>query len=538
MNIQYMQRVWCTLLFVIGCFSARAGVSNTKLFHVERPTLPKIPNFQENNLERLSHQDMQTIRAYLEEFEQRYGTRFLQEKCNYDFLSFVQNDADSLSLEQEYALHFLKTMLEELVSKRYSQEEFQHYMNWSLNLSSALFSKNYEYAQTELNDLFYEVKEASIESMIPRSLEESRRHKAFAIRNEQGEVSALVKLVKEPKNAWAPVAPVMEQKGSAGLYEKVGYDFDVILGLKMTPATLRGKIELGKGHLEDVVIQKFVSDTVVLSDLLYQSNGASLLLSLPKAPAQMMALSGMIKGSLGGHFGNYLFHLKDGMIDTIYDIDLDELLPPCNRLKRGMLLYPFKEDRGQMNRIDVSRLDADLQDTAYRSAPLCRMCILGLPQNGRPFERACLKMIAHPLLGRFLDEYHKSLEEKQEIRKECLEAQKERFFTIQKICQEQLQLTDITLTPRDLYFYLFGGRHLYETALKKGYPSLVIFNQVIGDPLQHSMIDFSRPEKMLFYNLLQDTYRVNQKVVRNRVLLNNLQMLEAQESRSWILSSF
>jgi hypothetical protein len=528
-------KLFCVFLTAIGCLSPRllfSEASRVELCFVEKPVLPKISNLHATalNSKAFSIKDKEILQGYKEEFEKKYGSNFLENQFNYNFLSLVCKKTFSCSTSiQKNAIHFLKMMFEEFSKSNYSKEDFRHYMNWSLNISSSLFFEKYLFAEGDLNDLFYNLTDISFKSIIPRSAEEKGRHEAFALQSEKGKVTALIKVVKGPRNAWSKVAPIMEQKGSAGLYEKVGYDFDVILGLKMTPATLLGKIKLENSSIEDVVIQKFISNSVVLSDLLHREDGAELIKSIPTAPAQMMALSGMIKGRLGGHLSNYLFHLKDGVIDTINDIDLEELLPPCNRLEKGMILYPLKEDRNQANRIDVSDLSLDLEEMAYKSTPLCRMCILGLPQNGKPFERACLKIITHNLLPCLLEGYHEYLNEKKEIRKQCLQAQKERLLKIQEICKQQLKLPEISLTPRDLYFYLFGGEHLYQLARERGYPPIVIFNQVIGDPLQHSMIDFSRPEKMLFCKLLNERDTSDQKEARSNFLFNNLLILENQE---------
>ncbi len=529
-------KLFSVFLAVIGCLSSQPLFSEalkTEMFSVEKPVLPKISNLQlpTLNSEVCSNQDGKILQSYKKKFEKKYGRNFLKKQCNYNFLSLVcKKDLQCATSMQKKAVQFLKMIFEELSKANYSKEDFRHYMNWSLNISSSLFFEKYLFAEEELNDLFYKLNDISVRSLTPRSAEEKGRHEAFALKSKNGKVAALIKVVKGPRNAWAKVAPIMEQNGSAGLYEKVGYDIDVILGLKMTPATLLGKMQLENGETEDVVIQNFISNSIDLGNLLYREDGAELIMSIPTAPAQMMALSGMIKGRLGGHLGNYLFHLKDGVIDTVYDIDLEELLPPCNRLEKGMTLYPLKEDRNQADRINVSDLSSDLQEMAYKSAPLCRMCILGLPQNGKPFERACLKIIVHDLLPCLLDEYHEYLNDEKEIRRECLQAQKERLLKIQEICKQQLELPEISLTPRDLYFYLFGGKHLYKLARERGYPPIIIFNQVIGDPLQHSMIDFSRPEKMPFCKFLNERDTSEQKKAHSDFIFDNLLILENQES--------
>ena len=107
-------------------------------------------------------------------------------------------------------------------------------------------------------------------------------------------------------------------------------------------------------------------------------------------------------------------------------------------------------------------------ETERKSIQCVRMCILGMPQNDKPLEKAALLFLTHPSLPILLDAHHESiLNRKYEVQYIALTAQKERVNLLQKLAKEELAKPTITITPRDLYFELFDGKELFNIARGK-----------------------------------------------------------------------
>ena len=77
---------------------------------------------------------------------------------------------------------------------------------------------------------------------------------------------------------------------------------------------------------------------------------------------------------------------------------------------------------------------------------------------------------------------------------ESWQAQMARVKEMQRLCIEELTKTEMTLTPRDLYFEIFGGRHLYEHAQKMNLPDFSVFNNFVADPYRYYLKTFSQQD--------------------------------------------
>ncbi len=149
-------------------------------------------------------------------------------------------------------------------------------------------------------------------------------------------------------------------------------------------------------------------------------NGGALLKSAPKIVAHLYALLGILKGSKDCSSGNTLAVI-DPITNTItnfWDFD-DELSMP------------------------VSNNFWDL-----------RMWQFGLPQCAQPFDRSTLLLFSDQKLLKKLE----IQQARSGISKEACQLQLDRLSRIIHLFQEELKKDQPTLTPRELFFILFGGR--------------------------------------------------------------------------------
>lgn len=254
-------------------------------------------------------------------------------------------------------------------------------------------------------------------------------------------------------------APVWER-------EVIGFEQDLAFGFDLAPPLLHVTLEEGEG-----TVQSFIDDAWDGPTFYEQPLGGELLIGLSRDVVHLAAISGMLKGRGAGHQGNYLFSIEQDRwgrdkVKKLFEIDLEEILIPAHRISH------------------LPHLN------------LCRLWILGLPQAAIPFDRDLLQTLASTALMEQLLNHHQSIKERGfRIEKEALDAQKERLTAIQKLCAAP------DLTPRTLYFALFGGEEMWEAARKKGYPALVAFNNIISDPYKHivnSFIDTDFPSCPFF----------------------------------------
>lgn len=286
-------------------------------------------------------------------------------------------------------------------------------------------------------------------------------------------------------------APVWE-------HELIGYEQDQLFGFNHVPLTIGVRFRNEEGKVVNGVIQEYIYNSKAGVDF-YNEKGAGMLLAIPKSHVHALVFSGFFKGISSGHMTNYILQLDESQsfIKSIYEIDLEESMLPFNKKWEGLVLS--------------------------------RMWILGLPQSAEPFDREALLVMAHPGWLSLLQQYQNSASKYSRMDKESWQAQLERVKRMQEIVRSELSKPSITLTPRDLYFDLFGGRGLWEIAQAKHYPALVAFNNLISDPYQHIVKDFAHPENIDESHFLSEDaeesdlvlfFRKMEKMAKCQVLLN------------------
>ncbi len=321
--------------------------------------------------------------------------------------------------------------------------------------------------------------------------------------------------------------------------EVIGYETDALLGFDSTPVTLRVLCETQEGSVKDTtepneaVIQALIPNVTVFSSTITQKDGGALLKSIDTSHCQIAAIAGIIKGLAAGHIGNYIMGEDPAtkkLID-IFEFDHKECMVPFNKMP---LVYKVRRygDQGTVYCEDLEKkaalLDEEFKKLDQEKAPtdaskelkdkkvlerkelierikterasiqMGRLSIMGLPQNNEPLQRATLLILAHPSLQILLEGHHASMQKNNyEIQQCALTAQKERVTRLRELAEIELAKATVTMTPRDMYFDIYGGRALFEMATKKYYPSIVIFNNIVGSSYRTEFKDLSLPDTML-----------------------------------------
>ncbi len=160
-------------------------------------------------------------------------------------------------------------------------------------------------------------------------------------------------------------------------------------------------------------------------------HGGAKLKTAPKTLAHFYALLGIIKGSMDCSSGNTLVEYDDakGEVSNFWDIDDERSMPPTHQFWN------------------------------------IRLWQMGLPQCAQPFDRAFLLLFSDPALLEKLKKQQSS----PHLSGPAYKAQTERLEKIIKLFNEELLEPQITLTPRELFFSLFGGSREDFDRVKKGY---------------------------------------------------------------------
>ncbi len=169
-------------------------------------------------------------------------------------------------------------------------------------------------------------------------------------------------------------------------------------------------------------VQPWIHDCRRAVDLIRKdpTGGGEKLKTAPKALVHFYALLGIIKGSVDCSSDNTFVDYRPelGRVVNFWDFDDEKSMPISN---------------------DVGEF---------------RMWHMGMPQNAQPFDRAILLMFLDPRLTEKFKRQQTSLQ----ISKAAYGAQIHRLEKLKAIFAEELSKEKITLTPRELFFKMFGGK--------------------------------------------------------------------------------
>lgn len=172
-------------------------------------------------------------------------------------------------------------------------------------------------------------------------------------------------------------------------------------------------------------VQVWIDKCVRGYDLIVRDpEGGSKLKSAPKTLVHLYAMLGLIKGSMDCSSGNSLVELDAEQKKVVAFWDMDD--------ERSM---PLSRDWWSF-----------------------RLWQMGLPQCAQPFDRATLLLFSDPSLVERLKKFQFS----SQLSPEVYQAQTSRLETIISCFNEELRKEEVTLTPRELFFRLFGGKQHYE----------------------------------------------------------------------------
>lgn len=158
-------------------------------------------------------------------------------------------------------------------------------------------------------------------------------------------------------------------------------------------------------------------------------NGGAKLKTAPKTLAHFTALLGMLKASMDCSSGNNLIQFDNSKGEIINFWDMDDERSMCTRNEFWQI----------------------------------RLWQMGLPQCAQPFDRAFLLLFADPTLLEKL----KQIQSFAHIPDAAYLAQIERLSKMIALFKVELDKDSVELTPRDLFFHLFGGREDFNLIKKR-----------------------------------------------------------------------
>jgi hypothetical protein len=195
-------------------------------------------------------------------------------------------------------------------------------------------------------------------------------------------------------------------------------------------------------------IQKWINEPCqrVIDFIVKNPSAGGKLKTIPKASIHLYCILGLIKGSKDGYSGNALFTFsEEGKIKQIHEFDDEKSMPRENKW------YEF------------------------------RIWQFGLPQADQPFDRTTLLLFSKEELLKEIQVYNRT-DKKQLVLLEAYIAQEQRIATMIKLFQKELEKPALTLTPRDLFFAVAGGRENFEYWHKqKSLNPWVVFEYCTGD---------------------------------------------------------
>jgi hypothetical protein len=411
-----------------------------------------------------------------------------------------------------------------LTGKEYGNEAIRNYLGWELRLTLS-FLEGEAYT---LNSRVQKLRDQVFsETCQPHKRESDGHSLSYALKVAGGVIPVALLKKSNPliHSSFFRLLPNLGVKAHVGEYELIGFEQDQWFGFNLVPTTIAVRDCSSKSNAAEAdtktaagkdagkiigTIQRFVPHSDTISSLFDTAISAHKLATIPKSHLHILSISGFFKGIAAGHLSNYICKFSKDLskILRIHEIDLEEILLPLNQLKdqtgkEGLQIVPVEDVDKLIAQLDKSapayQVELDKlqkkKEMIKKSIILCRMCILGLPQNAQPFDRASLMILSHPGLSIMLSKYHAEAVKKHPlVAPEAWKAQRNRLEVMLAFAKSELSKAAVTGTPRDLYFSIFGGSHLWKIGIDRDIPDLIIANQLVSDPYQHTVKDFGDPE--------------------------------------------
>ncbi|MBA2368678.1 MAG: hypothetical protein H0V82_06605 [Candidatus Protochlamydia sp.] len=406
-------------------------------------------------------------------------------------------------------------LMEELITSKASFQAAREYLSWSVQFTLNDIRGSASQLDEKVQQLYGRVIDKKTE--IVERISHGHSPSYFLLDASKEPFAILKQANPEYCSSYKAHLPKMALNAPVWEHELIGFEQDQLFGFNHNPATIAVRFINKENHIVNGIIQEYISNSKAGVDL-YNPKGADLLKNIPKHHVHRLALSGFFKGISAGHMCNYILQIQnngDKFVRAIYEIDLEEILLPYNRLTEAQDLF--------LGEKLVSQPEQSIQ-----SLILCRMWILGLPQSEEAFDRSALMIMSHLSLLPLLKAYQKKASYYSRMDHESWEAQAKRVRLMQKICRDELKKKTISLTPRELYFSLFGGKHLWEIAQEKKYPALIAFNNLVSDPYQHVVKNFADPNSIAISTRLEEPKENSQESID---IMNFFRKMENLDSK-------
>lgn len=510
---------------------------------VERPIAPKDRAICLAKKETL--QLFRDFRLLQRDLVKKYGPDVQKELCE---LSRFARQSIALSREGCEAFRATMKIYAELVEQNYAPQAAMTY----LHFATRLLLNHLEGGAVGAAQKAQEVQKALLANTHSETFESDSDGNATSYAILEGDTRAIrVKQSRQIPIEDAPVEikrhdpycyssflksfPEMPLTTNVSDHELIGYELDAILGLDRTPLTFKAIVGVDGQDPTPGSLQLYVPNAKSADVYLYEANQARKYATLDTSNVHLTALSGMIKGLTAHHWGNYLMQEKEGKIVDALEIDMEEIMPPFNKVPENVtpsIAYALVNERNELLKKEqtaetlqaIEALNKRIE-TMRKTYVLCRLFIIGLWQSKAPFDKALLMIITHPSMQKLLDGYHKNVLQKEtSMHPDCLKAQKERLDLLQALSRAELEKPKVTASPRDFYFAIFGGKEIYDIAKAKGFPDVVAFNQIIADPYPGAYKDFADPTTLKTCTLLQPI--TDQDPEGRKICKANLQEIE------------
>lgn len=335
-------------------------------------------------------------------------------------LAFLVNCPADLSQVERSAYNHIEYVAQELLTTKYPESTVSFVLQVLMNMTA--FGTRSETIQDYM--ALHALKTAPT---VPEAQVNTQNGQILVVKGEGGQSVAKVR---------TGTSALGDQK-----CELLAYDVDHALGSPFVPPA----VALSKGKLA----QKYIAGGSQLDAFLAEDpHAAERIKSMNTDEVQAYLLFGLIRGRADGHGANTIVTAKkDGSL-TLYDIDEEEDFLPTT--------------------LGVTPQNPN------ESKHVSKMAALGFPQGAQPLSRVLAKLFSW-----------EGMTEKAlcQLRGQnmggCCHALRERIEKLITLCRFESQWEFPRVTPRDLYFLIYGKDLAYQVCKAKGHTDYEIFRNVL-----------------------------------------------------------
>jgi hypothetical protein len=297
-------------------------------------------------------------------------------------------------------------------------------------------------ALNHIGNIIEELKSTDSDETVQQILKIVLKMTSYGLREETLEQYMDLREAMETKNNQKEKAVKVREKITS-LYGKIeneslAYELVHVLGSDIIPPTTFLK---GKGY------QRYIPNATTLNCFLQTDKKAAEKIStIDLTEVQAHLTFGIILSRSDGHgYNTIITNSKNGKV-KFHNIDEEEDLI-CQNLK-------------------ISKTRSDEGGHGCHKDP-----VMGFPQAGKPYSRLLLKLFSwNGIKKNALNQM-----KRRGLDKSSLEALEQRLDKIIEVCRFESEKEAPTLTPRDIYFMIYGKDFLYEKVKEQGYSDYEFF---------------------------------------------------------------